>query len=208
MWTWSLNWGQITPEIVIGTCPMGPDDLERIHAEAQVSGVLSLQHNECLSYWNINYGDLFEAACQLNIKMVRCPIRDFDVPDMRKNLPRAVASLTKLISTGRKTYVHCTAGLGRAPLTVLAYLIWLKNLSPEKAIRIILKGRPGAAPAWEALHGAREDMIRLYRTEIERRAYRLYRLGIYNDPQADWNHAENEILSSVLTGVRQFASLK
>lgn len=177
---------------------MKPDDLERIHAETRVSGVLSLQHQDCLLYWNINYDDMYKAARRFNIEMVRCPIRDFDVPDMRRKLPKAVASLAELISNGRKTYIHCTAGLGRAPLTVLAYLIWLKHVSPKEAIRIILEGRPGAVPAWEALHGAREDMIRLHRAEIERRAYYLYQLGISNNPQADWIHAENEIISSVL----------
>jgi protein-tyrosine phosphatase len=177
---------------------MKPDDLERIHAETRASGVLSLQHQDCLSYWNINYDDMYKTARRFNIDMVRCPIRDFDVPDMRRKLPNAVASLASMISNGRKTYVHCTAGLGRAPLTVLAYLIWLKNRSPEEAIRIILEGRPGAVPAWEALHGARQDMVRLYRAEIERRAYHLYQLGMYNYPQADWIHAENEIISSVL----------
>ena len=49
MWTWSLNWGQITDHIVIGTCPMTPDDLRRIHSEAGVSGVLSLQNDDCLA---------------------------------------------------------------------------------------------------------------------------------------------------------------
>jgi hypothetical protein len=31
MWTWSFNWGQITESIVIGTCPMTPEDRSRIH---------------------------------------------------------------------------------------------------------------------------------------------------------------------------------
>ena len=37
MWTWSLNWDEITPRIVIGTCPMTPDDLDVICAEAGLS---------------------------------------------------------------------------------------------------------------------------------------------------------------------------
>ncbi len=46
MWTWSLNWGEITPRILIGTCPMTPADLDRIRAGADVSALLSLQHND------------------------------------------------------------------------------------------------------------------------------------------------------------------
>jgi atypical dual specificity phosphatase len=198
MWTWSLNWGYITPEILIGTCPMTPNDIERVHTETGISGVLSLQHDECLSYWHIDYDNLYKTANQLNIRIMRCPIRDFDVPDMRRMLPNAVSSLAALINDERKTYVHCTAGLGRAPLTVLAYLIWIENLSPEKAIKLILKGRPGAVPAWEALQGAKLDMVRLYWSEIEERAYHIYQLGTNNDSVSDWSQAENEIIRSAL----------
>jgi len=34
MWTWSLNWGEITPRILVGTCPMTTADLERIGVAA------------------------------------------------------------------------------------------------------------------------------------------------------------------------------
>jgi len=50
MWTWSLNWGEITPKIVSGTCPMEPDDLRRIREGAGVSAVFSLQHDDCHAY--------------------------------------------------------------------------------------------------------------------------------------------------------------
>lgn len=198
MWTWSLNWGQITPEIIIGTCPMTSKDLERIHSETGVSGVLSLQHDDCLSYWRIDYDELKKTADRLRIEMVRCPIIDFDVPDMRRNLPKAVSSLAYLITQGHKTFIHCTAGLGRAPLTVLAYLIWLKTLQPDDAIRRILNGRPGAVPAWEALYGSREDMIQMYRPNIEKYAYILYQQSINNNSESDWIQAEDEVLKSAL----------
>ena len=199
MWTWSLNWGHITPEIIIGTCPMTNDDLKYIHAETCISAVFSLQHDDCLSHWHIDYNDLLRIATKLNIKMLRCPIKDFNIPDMRKNLPRAVSSLGKLITKGHSTYVHCTAGLGRAPLTVLAYFIWLKELSPDDAIKIILKGRPEAEPAWEALHGAKEDIVKFNKAEIEKRAFYLHEFGVNNDPMIDWVQAENEVIKSFLS---------
>jgi hypothetical protein len=55
MWTWSLNWGEVTPHIVVGTCPMTPEDLGRLRARAAVTAVLSLQHDDCLDYWGIDY---------------------------------------------------------------------------------------------------------------------------------------------------------
>ena len=56
MWTWSLNWGEITPRILVGTCPMTPADLERIGPTAGVSVVRLLQLDECLAYWRIDFG--------------------------------------------------------------------------------------------------------------------------------------------------------
>ena len=78
MWTWSLNWSEITNDIVIGTCPMAPADLRRIQTGAAVSGVLSLQHDDCLSYWGIDDESMQRTAASLGLKMTRCPIRDFD----------------------------------------------------------------------------------------------------------------------------------
>lgn len=42
--------------------------------------------------------------------------RDFDAFDLRLRLPAVVSKLHKLINcNGGVTYIHCTAGLGRAP---------------------------------------------------------------------------------------------
>ena len=43
--------------------------------------------------------------------------RDFDPYDLRMRLPVAVAQLHKAIEAhnGKTAYIHCTAGLGRAP---------------------------------------------------------------------------------------------
>lgn len=198
MWTWTLNWGEITPYIAVGTCPMSPDDLLRIRSEARATALLSLQHDDCLAYWGIDYPAMCRAAEQLGLEMRRCPIRDFDVADMRRKLPDAVSSLAQLRSRGHRTYVHCTAGLGRAPLTVLAYLILVESHTAEDAVERIRLGRPGAVPAWEAFAGACRDLENRYRKEIERHAYGLFLSGVHGDALADWNQAKYEVIKSVL----------
>jgi atypical dual specificity phosphatase len=45
MWHWSLNWAEITPQIVVDSCPMVAIDLRRIVAEAKVTAILSVQHD-------------------------------------------------------------------------------------------------------------------------------------------------------------------
>jgi len=203
MWKWSLNWGEITPTILVGTCPMTPDDLDRIRESAGVSSVLSLQHDDCLAYWNIDYREMRERGMRLGLAMGRCPVRDFDVTDQRRCLPAAVTTLSSLQAQGHRTYVHCTAGLGRAPLTVLGYLTLVAGHSPEHAIGLIHAGRSGAVPAWEAYWGCREDLAARHRQRIERRAYELYAQGANPNSDADWRQAESEVLRSVLLGTTQ-----
>jgi len=163
MWHWSLNWAEITPTIVVGTCPMTPDDLERIHLEAQCNAVLSVQHDDCLAHWGIDEGALQARADALGITRSRRPMRDFVVEDQRRHLPAAVSALAAMQRAGRRTYVHCTAGLGRAPLTVWSYLSWVEGQPSDEAVGLIKARRAGAVPAPEAHEGCHEDLLARYR---------------------------------------------
>lgn len=198
MWSWTFNWGEITPRIVVGSCPMKPANLAQIKAATDVTAILSLQHDDCLAYWNIDYTEMVAQSKTLGLQLVRSPMRDFDVADQRRKLPLAVAALAHLQAQGHHTYVHCTAGLGRAPLTVLGYLSWVEGWSQEEAIRMIHSGRPGAVPAWEAYRGCQEDMVKRYQQRIVQKAHELYqaRTGIEGDAETDWLQAERAVLRS------------
>lgn len=199
MWKWSLNWDEITSQILIGSCPMRPTDLDRVRNEARATAVMSLQHDECLAYWNIDAVQMQTKASVLGLTFARCPIRDFDISDMQRQLPRAVALLASLQLDRNRTYVHCTAGMGRSPLVVLGYLTWVDGLHPEEAIALILKGRPAAVPAWEAYLGCRVELVAGHREAIVQRAFELYQRGVHKNADADWHQAESEILREVLT---------
>lgn len=47
-----------------------------------------------------------------------CPVPS--VGGMGQSLPHTCTAL----GTGKRVYVHCTAGLGRAPAACIAYLFW------------------------------------------------------------------------------------
>jgi hypothetical protein len=200
MWTWTLNWGEVTPRILVGSCPMRPGDLGRIHAETGVSALLSVQHDACLRYWGIDLQAMHRAARELGLAMARSPMRDFDVHDQRRRLPAAVAALAHLQQRGHRTYVHCTAGLGRAPLTVLAYLTLVEGQDPERAIRSILRARPEAVPSWEAYRGCHHDLVTRHRDAIQKRAHVLYLEGVNGSAEAHWARAEAEVLREQLGG--------
>jgi protein tyrosine phosphatase len=54
---------------------------------------------------------------------------DFDPDSLRSQLPKAVSALEWAISQRKgRVYVHCTAGLGRAPAVAIAYMFWFENM--------------------------------------------------------------------------------
>ena len=55
-------------------------------------------------------------------------------------------------------YVHCTAGLGRAPAVCIAYMYWFTGLSLEEAYGRLTSVRP-CGPKRDAIRGATHDLL-------------------------------------------------
>jgi hypothetical protein len=178
---------------------MRPADLTRIRRRSGATAVLSLQHDDCLAYWGIDYVQMLVAGSRNGLRMERCQMRDFNIEDQRRRLPTAVAMLTRLQQQGHRTYVHCTAGLGRSPLTVWAYLVMVESWDPSRAIEAIRRVRPAAVPSWEALQGCWEDLLAQRERNVEERAYALYRQGAAGGAQRHWFLAQQQILHELFT---------
>lgn len=64
-----------------------------------------------------------------NMKAVHFPIHDFNEVDLTARLFEGAKCLDDMINRqGLKVYVHCTAGMGRAPACVLVYLCLFKKV--------------------------------------------------------------------------------
>lgn len=68
------------------------------------------------------------------------PVKN-QTPPTPDQLEFGVLALEKLVAMGKKVYVHCQNGHGRAPTLVAAYLI-SKGKSPEEAEAFIKAQRP------------------------------------------------------------------
>ncbi len=68
-----------------------------------------------------------------------------DAPPTVEELARAVAFIAAQIAAGRGVYIHCAAGVGRAPTTAAAYLV-STGVSPEEAWDTVRQGRPFIRP--------------------------------------------------------------
>lgn len=66
-------------------------------------------------------------------------------------------------------YVHCTAGIGRAPQTVILYLCLYKKYSLDEALDLIKKKRYIANP-----NKSNENFVLLIFTKFLKRAFAGY----------------------------------
>lgn len=84
------------------------------------------------------------------------PVKDRTAPT-RDQLLFGVSALKKIVAMGKKVYVHCKNGHGRAPTLVAAFLM-VQGRTADEAVETIKAKRPsihltdaqkGALDAWE-----------------------------------------------------------
>lgn len=201
MWEWTLNWSRLRDNLVIGSCPMTTEDIGIIRAETGGTALLSLQSEACRAHFGIDYAKLRAYAASRDLAMVNEPMLDFDPPDQRRNLPRAVRSLRDLLDAGHVVYLHCTAGRDRAPLTTLAYLTFVEMQSVGDAIALISAARPQAMPSREAYDGCRADLVEMLREYITVRAYYLSQEDPEAPSDAHWARAEGDMIRAAFVNV-------
>ncbi|GBG89942.1 hypothetical protein CBR_g50032 [Chara braunii] len=168
-WQWSLNWNEITPTIVVGACPRSADDV-------------------------IPFESIRKRAMENGVFLARVPIRDFDHADQALMLPEAVRMLNVLVSRGRRVYVHCTAGINRATLSVVGYLTFVQGFTLDDAVQLVKKKRKVAHPyidCWQEvkkklLDGRQEELTGLSRKIYEGRCEG----GQEGSSQSDWQAAQ------------------
>jgi len=119
---------------------------------------------ECLfdvQYWGVDGEALFAKAAELGIEYVRVGAVDFDPESLRNILPNAVRELERLRQAAGDSgtvYVHCTAGLGRAPAVIIAWLFWFSSMDLDDAYEHLTSIRP-CGPKKESIRGATFDVL-------------------------------------------------
>ena len=151
-----MDVSRITPTLLVGSCPRGPQDAGSLQEVHGVSAVLSLQSEDDLRYWQIDWDALCARYRELGIAVHRVPILDFNPDDLRRQLPRAVRTLRDLLDAGGTVFVHCNAGINRSPSVVIAYLYWFAGWALLPAVRHVQTCR-SCDPYLAAIVGATED---------------------------------------------------
>ncbi|CAL5333692.1 unnamed protein product [Camellia sinensis] len=153
-----MNYTLITDKLIVGSQPQKPEDIDHLKREEYVAYILNLQQDRDIEYWEIDLKSIIKRCRDLEIRHMRRPARDFDPDSLRSGLPKAVSSLEWAISEGNgKVYVHCTAGLGRAPAVAIAYMFWFCDIDLNTAYNRLTSKRP-CGPNKSAIRGATYDL--------------------------------------------------
>ncbi|XP_020260880.1 phosphoglucan phosphatase DSP4, amyloplastic isoform X1 [Asparagus officinalis] len=154
-----MNYNFILPDLIVGSCLQTPSDVDKLR-KIGVKTIFCLQQDSDLEYFGVDISSIQEYAkkCE-DIEHIRAEIRDFDAFDLRMRLPAVVSKLHKAVNqNGGVTYIHCTAGLGRAPATALAYMFWIQGYKLNEGHKFLQSKRP-SFPKLEAIKNATADIL-------------------------------------------------
>ncbi|KAK3422202.1 hypothetical protein EUGRSUZ_G02727 [Eucalyptus grandis] len=154
-----MNYNFIRPDLIVGSCLQTPKDVDKLRAIG-VKTIFCLQQDPDLEYFGVDIKAIRDYAetCD-DIRHLRAQIRDFDPFDLRMRLPAVVSKLYKAINrNGGVTYIHCTAGLGRAPAVALAYMFWVQGYKLGEAHRL-LQSKRSCFPKVYAIKSATADIF-------------------------------------------------
>lgn len=122
-----LQYSEVTPQLYVG-----PQFREPGKRFLQAKGI-----NACVNMRIERDDALLGLALD---KYLHLPTIDDDAPSI-EHLEKGVAFIREVIQAGGKVYIHCGAGVGRAPSMAAAYLM-SEGYSLEEALALIRKPRP------------------------------------------------------------------
>ncbi|KAM3309109.1 phosphoglucan phosphatase LSF2, chloroplastic [Capsicum chacoense] len=155
-----MNYTLITEDLIVGSQPQKIEDIDHLKEEENVAFILNLQQDKDIEFWGIDLQSIVRRCSELGIHHMRRPARDFDPDSLRGVLPKAVSSVEWAISEGKgRVYVHCTAGLGRAPAVSIAYMFWFCGMDLNTAYDALTSKRP-CGPNKRSIRGATYDLAK------------------------------------------------
>lgn len=148
-----INFDQITKTIFVGTYPQSPLDIDRLRDGARITAVVNLQSDADMKSLRVDWKALKKHYTRRDMAIYRHPILDFDPSDLTLNLRNAVAHVGELESVGHRIYIHCTAGVGRAPAVAIGHLAWNLGWELDEAYDFVRERRV-CAPYIDAIRDA------------------------------------------------------
>ena len=118
--------------LAVGSYPHAPEHVQQLLASG-VRAIVNLQSDADLKTRGVQWSILWQLYTRSSIAVARVPVIDFDRADLQRHLSEAVEAIQGFVSAGRKTYVHCNAGINRSPSAVIAWRVAHRGESVEAA---------------------------------------------------------------------------
>jgi protein-tyrosine phosphatase len=131
----------ILDNLLIGEYP-NPEDVGWLRDEHGVTAVLSLQDDADLASKDLALAVLERAYTTAGLRFHRVPVPDGATDVLDARLPAIVALLGEWLRGGERVYLHCNAGMNRAPTAAIAYLHVHGDLPLHAARDFVKKRRP------------------------------------------------------------------
>lgn len=131
---------EITEHLLVGEY-LRPGDIPWLASEYRVSAIHNLQDDEDLRINALDASALRDLAAQHQVRYVRTPIQDGSADDVAARLVAALTDLDALIKSGDRVYLHCNAGLNRAPTLAIAWLRAYGGMSLNEALAHVKRRR-------------------------------------------------------------------
>lgn len=150
----TMAFDEVPPGMFIGPYPQTAADVDAL-ADAGATAVFNVQTAEDFKHRGIDWSTLSARYRERDVEAVLFPIRDFDKVSLAARVHAAAHELNRLIDKeGKKVYIHCTAGMGRAPAVAVAYLCWCRGFGLDDAVKHVKSHRTVACPNVPVLRDA------------------------------------------------------
>ncbi len=130
----------ISDELLVGEYP-GQADIAWLKDTYGVTAVHNLQDDDDLRMNGLDNRTLSAEYDANGIDYVRTPIQDGSADAMAERLEAALHDLRDLVGSGSRVYLHCNAGMNRAPTLAIAFLRAYRQMSLEEAMQLVKKQR-------------------------------------------------------------------
>ena len=151
----NLTYAEILPRLFVGSHPRTTADIERLRREAGITAVLNIHTDDDMDAVGLDFPPLEAHYETCAVVLRRVPVLE-QQPEMRAKLYRCVQALNELLAEGHTVYLHCTAGIGRAPTVAIGYLHYCLGWDWDDAVAHVKQARQ-CSPHLEALRLSLSD---------------------------------------------------
>lgn len=71
-----MNYRLIREELIVGSQPQKPEDIDHLRQEENVAYILNLQQDKDIEYWGIDLDSIVKRCKELGIRHMRRPVRE------------------------------------------------------------------------------------------------------------------------------------